>query len=84
MPINEPGPPAAGADAPGHDQEGRMVMVSFPMLATVHYELKTRAHQDRTTVKAVVMRALKAFGVEVPEEELTDRRASRTGRTRGQ
>lgn len=63
--------------------EARPVMVSFPMSEPLHYALKTLALKERTTVKAMMMRALKAIGLEVPDDELTDRRSGRSGRPKG-
>ena len=74
--------PAGNAQA-SPEPDARQVMVSFSMSEPAHFALKTRALHERTTVKAVVMKALKAFGIEVPDDELVDRRAGRAGRPKG-
>lgn len=79
-----PGPEPRPDDAhSGPPADARPVTISFPVSEPLHYALKTRALQERTTVKAVVMRALKAIGLDVPEEELSDRRTGRAGRPKG-
>ena len=60
--------------------EERQVMVSFPVSETLHYALKVRAAQERTTVRGMVMKALKGAGLDVPDSELIDRRPGRAGR----
>lgn len=60
--------------------EERQVMVSFPVSETLHYALKIRAAQERTTVRGMVMKALKSVGLDVPDSELIDRRPGRAGR----
>ena len=60
--------------------EERQVMVSFPVSETLHYALKMRALQERTTVRGMVMKALKGAGLDVPDSELIDRRPGRAGR----
>jgi hypothetical protein len=72
---------SAGAGPPA--EEARQVTVSFPMAEPLHYAVKMRAVQERTTVKAVMMKALKAVGFDVPDDELVDRRAGRAGRPKG-
>lgn len=79
----DPELPPSGTVEPASEPEARQVMVSFPMSEPVHFALKTRALQERTTVKAIVMKALKAFGLNVPDDELIDRRAGRAGRPKG-
>ncbi len=60
--------------------EERQVMVSFPVSETLHYALKIRALQEHTTVRGMVMKALKGVGLDVPDSELIDRRPGRAGR----
>lgn len=71
---------AGGAEPPA--EEVRQVTISFPMAEPLHYAVKMRAVQERTTVKAVMMKALKLAGFDVPDDELIDRRAGRAGRPR--
>lgn len=71
-------------DGAGPPEEGvRQVTISFPMAEPLHFAVKMRAVQERTTVKAVMMKALKLAGFDVPDDELVDRRAGRAGRPRG-
>ena len=71
---------AQAADLSVPHEGERQVMVSFPVSETLHYALKVRAAQERTTVRGMVMKALKAVGLEVPDAELIDRRPGRAGR----
>lgn len=48
--------------------------VSFYADAELWRDVKNRAHAENTTVRAIVMRALKAFGFSVPDADLDDRR----------
>lgn len=63
--------------------EDRLVTVSFLVPESLHYGLKVRAAQERTTVRGMVLRGLKAIGLDVPDDELNDRRPGRAGRPRG-
>jgi hypothetical protein len=76
-------PNRAGDGGPPPDDEPRQVTVAFSIAEPLHYAVKMRAVQERTTVKAVVLRALKLAGFDVPEDELVDRRAGRAGRPKG-
>ena len=55
-------------------------MIAFPVPETLHTALKVRAAQERTTVRGMVMKALKMLGLDVPDAEMADRRIGRTGR----
>ena len=73
--------PVVQAADPAVPEEGeRQVMVSFPVSETLHYALKVKAAQERTTVRGMVMKALKAVGLDVPDADLIDRRPGRAGR----
>ena len=63
--------------------EGRQVTVAFSIAEPLHYAVKMRAVQERTTVKAVMLKALKLAGFDVPDDDLVDRRAGRAGRPKG-
>ncbi len=77
-------PPKQQQADSGKPVEGvRQVTIAFPITETLHYAVKLRAVQERTTVKAVMMKALKAVGFDVPDDELVDRRAGRAGRPKG-
>ena len=77
----DPAEPAARVPGLAEPVEGeRQVMVSFPVSETLHYALKVKAAQERTTVRGMIMRALKAVGLEVPDADLIDRRPGRAGR----
>ncbi|NPD70127.1 hypothetical protein HN018_27470 (plasmid) [Lichenicola cladoniae] len=54
--------------------------VSFPVSESLHYALKIRAAQERTTVRGMMMKGLKLVGLDVPEADLLDRRPGRSGR----
>ena len=58
----------------------RTVTVSFPVSESLHYALKIRAAQERTTVRGLMMKGLKLAGLDVPEADLLDRRPGRSGR----
>lgn len=73
-------PAAAVPELAAPVTEERQVMVSFPVSETLHYALKVRAAQERTTVRGMVMKALKRVGLDVPDSELIDRRPGRAGR----
>lgn len=85
MPKKPAAPPTphddAGAVPP--DEGVRQVTISFPLAESLHFAMKMRAVQERTTIKAVMMKALKLAGFDVPDDELVDRRAGRAGRPRG-
>ena len=61
----------------------REMTLSIPVPELLHHALKMRAVQERTTVRAVVLRGLMALGFDVPAGELMDRRAGRAGRPKG-
>lgn len=61
-------------------EEERTVTISFPVSETLHVALKVRAAQERTTVRGMVMKGLKALGFDVPDIDLADRRPGRSGR----
>ena len=77
-PVQQPANPE-----PQTAQDVRQVTISFPLAEPLHYAVRMRAVQERTTVKAVMMGALKAIGFDVPDDELVDRRAGRAGRPKG-
>ena len=81
-PAAPPEPNDEGGAGPS-DEGVRQVTISFPMTGQLHFAVKMRAVQERTTVKAVMMKALKLAGFDVPDDELVDRRAGRAGRPRG-
>lgn len=61
-------------------REERQVSIAFTVSETLHYGLKMRALQERTTVRGMVMKALKNAGLDVPDADLIDRRPGRAGR----
>ena len=81
---NGPDAPSAAAirkQAPAQPEDtDRQVMVAFPVPEALHTALKVRAAQERTTVRGMVMKALKTLGLDVPDAELADRRIGRAGR----
>jgi len=42
--------------------------------ASVERAVKIRAAEEGTTVRTLILKGLKAIGIDVPEEELRDRR----------
>lgn len=80
MPRKPPKPEPVASKLP---EQERTVMVAFPMTLTMHTALKVRAAQERTTVRGMVMQGLRALGLEIPDEDLSDRRPGRVGRPRG-
>jgi hypothetical protein len=68
----------------GQKAEERTVTVSFPISDALHVALKIRAAQERTTVRGMIMRGLKALGIDVPDIDLGDRRPGRSGRNKEQ
>ncbi len=64
--------------------EDRQVTVSFLVPERLHYGLKVRAAQERTTVRGMVLRGLRAIGLDVSDEDLSDRRPGRSGRPKEQ
>lgn len=80
-PLSPRGRPSARGGPPALPQPAeREVMVAFPVPETLHVAIKVRAAQERTTVRGVLLRALKALGLDVPDAELGDRRIGRAGR----
>lgn len=85
--AGKPAPPqepqkSGNEDLPENDH--RQVTVAFAIAEPLHYAVKMRAVQERTTVKAVILKALKLAGFDVPDDDLVDRRAGRAGRPKGQ
>ena len=76
----QPIPVAAEPEPDAPATEERQVTVAFPVSETLHYALKMRALQERTTVRGMVMKALKGAGLDVPDADLIDRRPGRAGR----
>ncbi len=62
------------------DTPDREVMIAFPVPEALHTALKVRAAQERTTVRGMVMKALRMLGLDVPDADLADRRIGRAGR----
>lgn len=79
MRAAEEGPAGPGAGDAGDEA---YMTVSFLMPRRLHRSVKVRAAQEGTTVRGMVMRALRAHGFEVPDDELVDRRPGRAGRRR--
>lgn len=45
--------------------------------STVKHQLAIRAAEERQPIRVVVLRALKAYGIKVPEKAISDRRKRR-------
>ena len=68
-----PAPQLVSAPAPTSKREvERPLQAMVP--ATVERAVKIRAAEEGTTVRTLILRGLKAIGVDVSEEELRDRR----------
>jgi len=59
-------------DAPPKREAERPLQAMVP--ASVERAVKIRAAEEGTTVRTLILKGLKAIGVEVSEEELRDRR----------
>lgn len=81
-PASSQGSQDAGDGEPPVD-DVRQVTIAFTIAEPLHYAVKMRAVQERTTVKAVMLKALKLAGFDVPDDDLVDRRAGRAGRPKG-
>lgn len=62
-----------GSDA----EDGRDVSLQVMVPARVKREVSLRAAQEGTTQRTIILRALKAVGIMVRDEELCDRRKVR-------
>lgn len=79
MPRQSPPDTTPSADNQAQPED-RTVTVSFPVSESLHYALKIRAAQERTTLRGMMMKGLKLAGMDVPEADLLDRRPGRSGR----
>ncbi len=64
------------------DPDDRIRMVSFETPFYVWRQVRQRALDQDDTLRAILMQALKASGIDVRDEDLTDRRPRRSGRRR--
>ncbi|MET4325701.1 hypothetical protein ABIB80_001524 [Bradyrhizobium sp. i1.15.2] len=64
---------AAGAQSP--DDNDEYLQIQVPSVTKHH--LGIRAAETREPIRVVVLRALKAYGVTVPDEAISDRRKKR-------
>lgn len=69
--LRESAPHAVVAGSHSRGQ-GRPTQVVFPQ--KTFDELRDEAHKARTSIRAVILQALKKAGYTVPTEELADRR----------
>jgi hypothetical protein len=58
-------------------EDGRDVSLQVMVPARVKREVSLRAAQEATTQRTIILRALKATGIMVKDEELCDRRKVR-------
>ncbi|MCK7579172.1 MAG: hypothetical protein MZV65_27880 [Chromatiales bacterium] len=58
-------------------EDGRDVSLQVMAPARVKREVSLRAAQEGTTQRTIILRALKAIGITVKDEELCDRRKMR-------
>lgn len=58
-------------------RDSEQVTVSVQLPSRVLRQIKDKAHKNDTTLRSVVLSALKAAGFEVDESDLIDRRSAR-------
>jgi hypothetical protein len=63
------------ADARSTDEADEYLQIQVPSVTKHH--LGMRAAETREPIRVVVLRALKAYGVTVPDEAISDRRKRR-------
>jgi hypothetical protein len=61
--------------AQSHDNSDEYLQIQVPTITKHH--LGIRAAETREPIRVVVLRALKAYGVTVPDEAISDRRKRR-------
>ena len=74
-----PAPSPAPRPEPTRSGDERLSVI---IPAAVIEEMKIRAAKERTTLRVIVLRALRAIGLEVPATDLVDRRAEANARRR--
>ena len=79
-PVPVPAPVSAGSPPAKLTENDDRLTVMLPV--DVVDEIKLRAVKERTTIRVIVLRALKAGGFDVPEDELIDRRVEANARRR--
>lgn len=62
-------------DAETRDQADEHLQIQVP--SVTRHDLGLRAAETREPIRVIVLRALKAYGVTVPEEAISDRRKRR-------
>ena len=75
----EPSPIPAYRQPKATTADDRLAVI---LPASVVEQVKIRAAVERTTLRVVVLRALRSIGIDVPADELVDRRAEANARRR--
>lgn len=76
--MSLPAPASARKDAATADQA--VVQVVTPLRADLHRALRLRAAEEGTTIRALVLRGLRAIGLPVEDADEADRRGARGNR----
>ncbi|CAN7653425.1 hypothetical protein LJR225_005166 [Phenylobacterium sp. LjRoot225] len=66
------------------DDDGGDRLMGLKVSALLHEQIKQEAARDGVTLRVIVLRALKAAGFTVNDEDLADRRPVRSGRRKAQ
>lgn len=61
--------------------EEKAVQLALPLRAGLHHALRLRAAEQGTTMRAIVLHALRGAGLPVEEADLADRRSDRGNRS---
>lgn len=65
------------------ERDGDTVQLTLPLRADLHHALRLRAAEEGTTMRAIVLRALRVAGLPIEEADVADRRADRGNRGGG-
>jgi hypothetical protein len=78
MPTNREAPTATAAYVV--ERTAETVQLALPLRAGLHHALRLRAAEEGTTMRAIVLSALRDAGLPVEDIDLADRRADRGNR----
>jgi hypothetical protein len=71
---------STGAAADAVERAAETVQLALPLRAGLHHALRLRAAKEGTTMRAIVLSALRDAGLPVEDIDLADRRADRGNR----